>query len=137
MANWNEKRVKSAAESFLEAEEVDSIEGAVDMAAELKEEYDIMKERLDAFKDFFRVIGEPGEQFEGAQGYVLLTPRSTTASTPAELHATLEQAGLGDQFLDLVSVKIAPARKALGTTLFDKCSQTEPATPSVKIGRRK
>lgn len=138
MKNGESKKIKEAKEKFLEGTE-DSIETIVAYTAALKKEYDSLEKELDKFKSFFKAIGEPGEVFYGDDiSFVELMGRATSTMEPLDLRNLLEELGRSPEFLGMVSVKVADARKKLGTVLFDKIAETTPnASITVKIGKKK
>lgn len=137
MKNGNSKKIEKAKEKFLGGTE-DSIETIVAYTAAVKKEYDSLGKELDKFKSFFKAIGEPGEVFYGDDFSIELMGRATSTMEPLDLRNLLEDLGRSPEFLGMVSVKVADARKKLGTVLFDKIAETTPnASITVKIGKKK
>jgi len=115
-----------------------SVSDIVDMALSVKEDLDRIEKKAKAFKSFFRGAGVPGESFYGEKGTVKLLGRATSTMEPLDLRNLLEELGRSPEFLGMVSVKVADARKKLGTVFFDKIAETIPnASITVKIGKKK
>jgi len=115
-----------------------TIKDIVDAATAIKKNCDEQVARLEAYKSFFKAIGTPGETFDGDQGYVSLIGRASATVEPKDLKNLLESLGRPAEFTDMVTVKVADARKKLGTMLFDKIATTTPnASITVKIGSKK
>lgn len=107
----------------------------VDEAVSLKKKFDQVEKELKIFKEFFKASGEKGEHFDGATGYIDLIGRTTTTVEPSNLQKLLSDLGRENEFLNMISVKIADARGKLGTLLFDKIAKTTSGV-TVKIGTK-
>lgn len=140
-AETYEQLVKAAKKKYLEGLNIElgvSLPVLVNQTAMLKATYDETGKILDAFKKFFKEIGEPGEHFEGDVGYIDLVGRATSTVNTRDLRSLLSSLDRGEELMDMVTVKVADARTKLGTVLFDKIAKTVPnASITVKIGTKK
>jgi hypothetical protein len=137
-AETYEQLVKAARKKYLPHEAGPHLHSIVDRAVLLKQEYDVAANALEAFKKFFKEIGEPGEHFEGDVGYIDLVGRATSTVGTRDLRSLLSSLDRGEELMDMVTVKVADARTKLGTMLFDKIAVTVPnASITVKIGAKK
>lgn len=112
-------------------------EEAVDKAFSLKAEITERTKLLDQYKKLFKKTAEIGQQVLGKEGYVLLTQRANVSVTPEKLHTALVDVDMEDSFYSLLNVKIADARKILGTLIFSKIEVKGEPTISVTIGKRR
>lgn len=133
--------IKAAKVKFLGKAGVDAgmaLRDIVDIALSTKKDMDRVGKNMEAFKKFFKEIGEVGDSFYGEAGEVSLLGRATSTVDPIELEELLISVGRGNEFIGMVSVKIADARNKLGTMLFDKVATTDPnASITVKMSRKK
>jgi hypothetical protein len=140
-AETYEQLVKAAKKKYLEGLNIElgvSLPVLVNQTAMLKATYDETGKILDAFKKFFKEIGEPGEHFEGDVGYIDLVGRASSTVEPEKLKELLVSLDRDSEFLGMVTVKVADARTKLGTMLFDKIAETAAnASITVKIGTKK
>lgn len=137
----NEAKREFLKEEFLKEEDLItscSLSDIIDQAASLKKESDVAGKRLETYKKFFKKIGTTGETFQGSSGnYVSLMGRAVSTVEPKDLKDMLESVGREEEFMSTITVKVADARKKLGTMLFDKIATTTPnASISVKIGSK-
>lgn len=119
---------------YLPDEAASTMSEAIDTAVTLSLEFKAIEKRLGKYKAFFRKTVEPGEQVNGKSGYVLLVSAKVTTAEGGELHQLLKDVGREQEFYPLIKVKIADARKVLGTTLFAKISTEAPGVPGVSLG---
>ena len=126
---------KEVLAKYLPGETVSTMAEAIDLATDLSFELKELEARLDKYKALSRGVFSPSEQVSGKTGFVLVTPAKVTDVESADLHQLLKDVERGEEFYHLIKVKIADARKALGTTLFSKISTESPGVPRVKFGR--
>lgn len=122
---------------YLPCETVSTVAEAIDLAVELSFKLKALEIRLDKYKAFSRAVFSPGEQVNGDVGFVLVTSATVSEAEPEELYKLLIEVRREQEFYPLVKVKIADARKALGTTLFGEIATEKSGVSRVKFGKLK
>lgn len=136
MGELGNKKVIEAKKKYL-GETEDSVSSIVAYASLLKLEFDSLEKELGKYKSFFKAIGDPGDVFYGDDFSVKLTGSAVSTVEPGKLQTLLQELGRAPEFLGLVGVKVADARKKLGTVLFEEIADTVPnAKIAVKFGKK-